>query len=195
MKRMLMVLLAGVCAGGVMAQDGADDPMAEMMQAYIEAGKPNENHRKLDALVGTWKTKSTMWMDPTSEPMQTEGKAKKAWDLDGRFIREEMSGEGPTGAYTGRGYLGYDNATDEYQGVWMSSMSTGMLPYTGSVSEDGKVFTFYGQEPEPMSGAVLDFKFTVTIDSADQHTLTFWYLMPDEANAMKAFEIVHTRAE
>lgn len=195
MKKLLVLLAAGAMSGVGAAQDAQPEmppEAAAMMEAYVAAGKPGEHHRKLEPLVGEWKITNRSWMDPSGEPIVSEGKARKEWDLDKRFIREELWGVSPMGDYRGVGYLGYDNATDQYQGVWMSSMATGMILYTGQMSADGKTLTCAGKESDPVSGAVLDFEMTIVIDSPDKHTLTFWYLMPGDQR-LKAFEIVHER--
>ncbi len=195
MQRLLVLLVAGAVSGVCAAQDAQPEMSPEaaaMMEAYVAAGKPGVHHLKLVALVGDWKITNSSWMEPGGEPIVSEGKARKAWDLDKRFLREEISGVSPMGDYHGVGYLGYDNATEQYQGVWMSSMATGMILYTGQLSADGKTLTCTGQEADPASGAMLDFEMTIEIESMDKHTLTFWYLMPGDQK-LKAFEMVHER--
>lgn len=192
MKTMLLVVVVGLAGSVAPAQNQAPDAAA-MMEAYAQATKPGEHHKKLDPLVGEWRTTTRAWVAPGAEPIVTEGKARKSWDLDGRFLREELAGTSPVGPYTGVGYLGFDNASKQYQGVWLSSMSTGMITYTGAMSDDGKTLTARGKEGDPISGATLEFEMTLTIDSPDQHTLAFSYLI--EGEKMKAFEIVHERQD
>lgn len=190
MKSLLLVVVVGLTASVAPAQDQAQDAAA-MMEAYAQATRPGEQHKKLEPFVGEWRTTTRAWVAPGAEPIVTDGKARKSWDLDGRFIREELAGSSPVGPYTGVGYLGFDNASKLYQGVWLSSMSTGMITYTGSMSDDGKTLTARGTEGDPITGGTLEFEMTLTIDSPDQHTLAFWYLI--EGERMKAFEIVHER--
>ena len=191
MKSLLLVVVVGLAAGAAPAQDQAPPDAAAMMEAYAQATRPGEHHKKLEPFVGEWRTTTRAWVAPGAEPIVTDGKARKSWDLDGRFIREELAGSSPVGPYTGVGYLGFDNASKQYQGVWLSSMSTGMITYTGTMSDDGKTLTARGTEGDPISGGTLEFEMTLTIDSPNQHTLAFWYLI--EGEKLKAFEIVHER--
>lgn len=191
MKTLLIAGVVGFFASVAPAQDQAPPDAAAMMEAYAQATQPGAHHKKLEPFVGEWRTTTRAWVAPGAEPMVTEGKARKSWDLDGRFIREELAGESVVGPYRGVGYLGFDNASKQYQGVWLSSMSTGMITYSGTMSDDGKTLTAHGTEGDPISGGTLEFEMTLTIDSPDQHTLAFWYLI--EGEKMKAFEIVHER--
>ncbi|MBL0920767.1 MAG: DUF1579 family protein [Phycisphaerales bacterium] len=192
MKRLLIIVAVGLMAGPAVAQDQEPDAAA-LMEAYAAASRPGKHHQMLQPLIGTWKTTTRAWVAPGAEPIETGGKVQKSWDLDNRFIREELSGETPMGPYHGVGYLGFDNATKQYQGVWLSSMSTGMIHYTGTMNEDGTKLTARGQEADPSTGMMLDFEMTITMDGPDKHTLEFWYLLP-ENQKMKAFEIVHERS-
>lgn len=169
------------------------DEQKQMMEAYEKMMAPGEEHRKLDVFVGEWDLLSRAWVDPAGAPIETRGSVKKSWALDGRWLLEELASVDPMGKpYSGTGYLGFDKATKRYQGAWMSSSSTGMITYTGSVSADGKAFTHTGKEPNPMDGSMLDFRIVVTVESPDRHTLAFTYILPDKSE-MKGFELVHTR--
>ncbi|MGD9692317.1 MAG: DUF1579 family protein [Phycisphaerales bacterium] len=201
MRFRLAAVLASLClAAPALAQAGHADPNADtpvdpnaMMEAYAKANAPNENHAKLNNLIGDWDVITRAWMDPSAEPMEMHGKVAKAWTLDGRFIREDLSGDNPMGQYSGVGYLGFDNAIDTYQGMWLSSMSTGMIAYSGKIDDTGKTLVCTGKENDPMTGQTLDFKMTITLDNPDSHTLTFWYVIPG-AGEVKAFEMIHTKA-
>ncbi len=181
-------------APGATAPAGANAPDAQAdMEAYANASKPGPQHALLAPMVGEWDVVTRAWMDPTAAPIEMKAAVKKAWDYGGRFLKEEVSGTDPLGqAYTGVGYLGFDPGLKQYQGMWISSMSAAMIVYTGKAGADGKSFTFTGKESDPMGGAAIDFKMTVTIDSPDKHTLVFNYVIPG-AGESKAFEMVHTR--
>lgn len=185
-------------APAALAQDAMDpapaDPQKEMMEQYAKANAPGEAHALLNNLIGDWVVVTRAWMDPSAEPMEMHGKVAKSWTLDGRFVREDLTGENPLGTYSGTGYLGFDNATKQYQGVWLSSMTTGMIHYTGALDDSGKSITCTGKETDAMTGQTLDFKMSVTIDDPSTHTLTFWYIIPG-AGEVKAFEMVHTKAQ
>lgn len=77
------------------------------IQACMLAATPGEQHKKLMEDAGTWKGKTTMWMFPGSEPVQSECTATCTPIMDGRFLKVEWSGELPDmGPYNGMGIYG-----------------------------------------------------------------------------------------
>src|SRR5687768_3314565 len=59
------------------------------MQACIEAGTPGEMHKRLAKAAGTWQGKSTMWMVPGADPINSECTATVTPIMDGRFTKCE----------------------------------------------------------------------------------------------------------
>jgi hypothetical protein len=116
---------------------------AEDMQAMMAAGTPGEMHARLAEDVGTWTTKSQMWMQPGAEPMGCEGTATVKPIMDGRYVQVEMKGEMPgMGEFTGVGIYGFDNVSQEFVSVWLDNHSTGIMNGTGELSDDGKTITW-----------------------------------------------------
>ncbi len=115
----------------------------EDMQACMVAGTPGEMHEFLVKQAGTWEGKSTMWMHPGAEPMETTNTAKITPMMDGRYIRCELSGEMPgMGMFRGEGTYGYDNVAKEFTSSWIDNHSTGMWKGTGELSSDKKTMTW-----------------------------------------------------
>jgi hypothetical protein len=167
---------------------------ATTFEAYMQAGIPGEPHRRLDAFVGTWDTRTTAWLDPAAPPMESSGRVVKRWTLDGRFLLEEMEAADPMGRpYTGIGYVGYNNGTELYEGVWLSSVQTGMITYEGVFDPSSRTFTYTGTESDPTGGPSVPFRVIVRLEGPDRHVLSQSYLLPD-GSEQRAFEIVHTRA-
>jgi len=79
------------------AMGGMMDPakMAEMMKKCEAAGKPGENHKIPPNTSWATGIPSARWMDgpPSAPPMDSKGKSKCKWVLDGRFIMDEYEGE------------------------------------------------------------------------------------------------------
>src|SRR4051794_39094081 len=91
----------------------ADDkkPSADekaMMDAYMKLAMPGEHHKKLDTLAGNWTYQAKFGMPREAPPMEMAGKTKYAWILDGRYLREEVSGpaQGGMPPFHGIGILG-----------------------------------------------------------------------------------------
>ena len=78
------------------SMDAATQAMMAKWQAYAS---PNDNHRVLDPLVGTWSHVVTWWMTPDSQPEMSKGTTETQWVMGGRFLRSAVSGMamGPAG--------------------------------------------------------------------------------------------------
>jgi len=151
MKRWIMCLavaagLVGAFAlGRADAGEGADKKaIADEMAAWMELGKTGPEHAKLIETVGTWTVESKMWMEPGAEPVASSGKAVFTALLGGRFVRQEFSGAFMGQPFLGIGCTGYNNATKQYEDVWIDSVGTGMMRATGTETEAGKVWTYFG---------------------------------------------------
>jgi hypothetical protein len=174
----------------------AAGPSAEekaMMEAMWKAATPGAAHKKLDAMVGDFDTKGSMWSAPGAKPMTTTGKAHNAWTLGGRWVEQRFTGEFMGQPFTGIGYTGYDNIRKRYVGTWMDTASTSVMMSTGTVGADGK-YTFNSTMDDPMTGKASPVKEVVTVTDNDHHKLEMW--TPDATGKMyKMMEITYTRAK
>jgi|HubBroStandDraft_1064217.scaffolds.fasta_scaffold199699_1 hypothetical protein len=79
MKRNLMICTIALCLGGVWgAAWGGDTKEADqkaMMAAMAKYSQPGEQHKWLQALVGSWNTKTRAWMGP-GKPIESTGSAE-----------------------------------------------------------------------------------------------------------------------
>ncbi|HWL91918.1 MAG TPA: DUF1579 family protein, partial [Phycisphaerae bacterium] len=180
----------------------------EMMQGikdYMKNMKPGSHHEFLENFVGTWKTTTRMWMmgEGSGPPMTTAGKSDVKWVLGKRYVMEEHRGkmmmpdenmQMKEVDFEGIGMTGYDNDRNLYCGSWASNLNTTMLNFKGSVSQDKKTITFYGEMDEPMMkvyGRIV--KYQVKLDSKDKHTFAVYDLMAGDN--YKVFDITYERAE
>ncbi|MEM8873057.1 MAG: DUF1579 domain-containing protein [Planctomycetota bacterium] len=163
-----------------------------MMEAYIEAGMPGEKHEMLSPFVGEWETTSIMQM-PGQEPMESKGTASSAWVMDGRFVQQTYAGNMMGMAFTGMSMTGYDNVTGKYQSVWVDSMSSGMAIAYGTVSEDGKTFTFEGKYADPMTGKMKPYKQELIVESDDRHVFKMYEAMVPGGEMVHTFTIIYDR--
>jgi hypothetical protein len=173
----------------------AAPPSAEeqkMMEAWMKAMTPGENHKALEAFVGTWDTKVKAWMQPGAPAVESTGVSTNSWILGGRFIEQRFEGSFMGQPFTGLGYTGYDNIAKKFIGSWMDNMSTGAMNSTGMMEKDGKTFTFVGSMLDPMTGKASDVKEKITVIDADTHTMEMWAPGPD-GKMYKNMEITYTR--
>jgi hypothetical protein len=163
--------------------------MMEMMAKY---STPGEEHKKLEASVGTWDATVKMWMAPGTPPQESTGTAENKMALGGRFLEQHYEGTMMNQPFTGMGFTGYDLYKKQYVGTWIDSMGTAIMNTTGSADPSGKSFTFKGTMDDPMSGKKMNFKETMTMVDNDHQVFEMWAPGPD-GKMFKTLEINYTR--
>jgi hypothetical protein len=188
----LSVAAALVCAfalGRARAQDDGGDPM----EAWAALGKTGPEHAALMKDVGTWNCACKGWEKPGSEPKESTGKAVFSSVLDGRYLKQEFEGTDMNGQpMHGIGYMGYNNATKQYESIWMDSGSTGIGFMTGTETEPGKVWTYTGNFDGP-GGTKMKMKLVLTKKNADTQLMEMY--MDMGMGDMKGMEMTYTRAK
>jgi hypothetical protein len=161
----------------------------EDMMKCMKAGTPGKEHETLGKGVGEWVAKTTMWMTPDSEPIESEG----AWTLerfmDGRFFKAEMDGEMPgMGPYHGFGLYGFDNVAGKFVTMWVDNMSTGIMHGDGKLADDGKKLTWTYTGNCPLTEKPTTMREVETIKSADSKTLDMY---GEDPKTGKEFHMMH----
>ena len=179
---------------------GAPPDQAEMMAKMAALGQPNENHKLLAELVGSWDCKITLWMGgPGAPPSVSSGTAVRKPIMDGRYFIMDtvatMDMPGPDGKvhpveYKGMELDGYDNMKGKFFSTWIDSMGTGMLMSEGSYDPASKTFT-YRSEEEMMPGKKTKMRAAVKVIDKDHHVFE-WY-EDQGGKERKAMEITYTR--
>ncbi len=143
-----------------------------MMAEWAKIASPGDPHKHLEYFVGTWKTKTKMYMGgPGSTPMESEGKSVMKWVLDGRFIQDNYKGTMMGMPYEGIGMTGYDNYRNLYINSWCSNQGTNMLTMSGMRHPKTGVFTYYGKMDEPRLKVVgRTVKYVTRIVDKDHYT-------------------------
>jgi hypothetical protein len=194
MKKLWMVCVCAFALGAVpaLADDAHGDQAAhdEMMKMWEAMSAPGEPHAALAEMAGTWHTNVTMWMQPGTEPMISEGVSENKMTLGGRYLHQNYEGTFMGQPFKGMGFTGYDNYKKQYLGLWMDSMSTGWMTTTGQVEDGNMVFT--GTMDDPMSGGVMKVREIITKHSKDHHTFEMW-MGPTDAEMFKTMEIQYKR--
>jgi Protein of unknown function (DUF1579) len=191
-----LVVLAALAIGAdekakkTMPAAGKMDEKA-MMEMMAKYSTPGPEHKKLEAMVGTWDTTAKMWMDPSAPPQESKGVAENKMALGGRFLEQNFEGTMMNQPFTGKGYTGYDLYKKQYVSTWMDSMGTAIMNATGNVDSSGKL-TMTGSMDDPMSGKKTDFKETMTTVDPDHQVFEMWMPAPD-GKMFKTLEIQYAR--
>ena len=164
-------------------------------QQVAQLANASEAHTKLAPFVGTFRAQVKMWMGP-GEPHVTTGTMVNELDLGGRFLRQHYKGdeaEGPFPNFEGRGYWGFNNITQKYEGFWIDTASTMMQTEAGGLDDEGRVWTMVGQIPNPQTGENMTKKSVITLEDDDHHRMEMYFDTP--GGEVKGMEITYARAE
>ena len=173
---------------------------SQMMAAMMEMGKPGENHKILEASVGSWNYKVKWWMNPQAAPMESTGTTSTKSVMDGRYFISEHSGNmslpGPDGknndlAFKGMGTEGYDNVKKKICRVLDRYMGTGIMMMEGTYDPATKTLTYLGEE-EPMPGMKAKVRQVVKTIDQDHRMIEFYEQRGD--NDVKTMEITYSRS-
>ena len=104
-----------------------------MMDAMVKAATPGPNHQLLASVAGDWAFKSRMWMKPSAPPSESTGTVSYTTQLGGRFVEGMYRGEMMGMPFEGRGLMGYDNVSGQFQSTWADNMGTTIMLMTGQV--------------------------------------------------------------
>ena len=154
--------------------------------------RATEHHEKLKPFEGTFRAEVKMWMGP-GEPMVSTGTMVNTMELGGKFLHQHYTGDpsdGPFPEFAGRGYWGYNTATDKYEGMWIDSASTMMQTETGDL--EGNVWTMVGEMKDPMSGNNITKKSVITLIDDNHHSMEM-YFPGQDGKESKGMEIQYTR--
>lgn len=111
--------------------------------------------------------------------------------LDGRFLKQKFSGQMMGDTYDGISYIGYDNHTGKYVTTWMDSMSTSIMLFEGTASEDGNTIMQTSQYDDPIQGPM---KYHAVTKFIDDNTIEFEMNSIDKTGKEeKMMEITYTK--
>lgn len=178
-----MTFLIALCAG-LLVQDPADEKA--MMEAWIKASQPNENHKVVEQMAGSWTTLSKMAQGDGKPDHESKGTADGKMMFGGRFLQFGQKGDFGGQPFEGFGLFGYDNTKKKFTGVWTDSMSTALLPAEGDYDKAKKTLTLYGEYLDPISGTVKKgFRWVYTFKSDKEFTFEMWEVPPFGVSLLK----------
>ena len=196
MKWIPALVIVMMCAGFAQEKAPAPPGQAEMLKQWAEMAAPSTGHARLGDFAGTWEAESKMWpAGPAGEPTVSKGKTVSTWELGGRFLRQEATGEMMGQQVTGIGYTGYDNYAGRYFNFWIDNTSTAMYTASGVFDPSGKVLTLYGKMSDVLSGVhEKDVKYVLRLVSKDEYQFEMHDLSLAEGST-KVMEAVYRRVK
>ena len=189
-----LALIAALCltpaihAGG---QEPAKPPAANSMPGMdtdmMKLMSPGPNHKRFEAMVGTWNTHMKMWMAPNQPPVENDGTAESSMMLGGRYLVTHHKGTFMGMPFEGQGIDGYDNGTHKYMESWIDNMGTGILNLSGTCEADCKVLTETGELFDPSTGKKGTYRAVTTLIDANNYKYEAFF------DDVKMMELVATR--
>ena len=170
------------------SMDAATQAMMATWQAYAS---PNDNHKVLNPLVGTWSHVVKWWMTPDSQPETSKGTNETTWEMGGHYLRHSVKGTSMGQPFEGMGFTGFDNAKQIYQTIWMDNMGTGMMIGEGTYDPSKKTLTDQGRFTDPMIGQ-RNYRGVITFIDDDHHSYEM-YVADQNGNEFRMMEIMYTR--
>ena len=148
----------------------------EMMAGMMKLSTPNEHHAELMETVGNWTAQTSFVMDPSAPPTEAPATMTVKSLLDGRHVMSHFKMDFAGQPFEGYSIMGYDNAHDQYNSIWIDSMSTKITYMTGNKDEHGNII-MHGTATTPMG----DNPMKIVTSKADDGTWTdkFYDQMPD----------------
>ena len=165
----------------------------QMMSKMKEYSTPGEEHAKLAALVGNWKTESKFWMDPSKAPEVSKGTARNQWALGKRFIEQEYRGKVMGQAFQGSGLLGYDKVKKQYFSTWADSMGTGIMISEGSYDAANKQIDMTGKFSCPLTDSDRSARTLTRFVNKNEFVFEMFDKGPD-GKEFKTMEITYKKA-
>jgi hypothetical protein len=197
-RHFVLTTLAVAALAAVPARAGDEKPapvddqkVLEMMQVYEAAARPGPAHELIARTAGKWQVVMKSWMDPASPPMVSEGVEEGEMILGGRYLKSTFKGETFGGVFEGLGLLGYDNLKRKYVGIWIDSMSTGMMTYEGDYDPATRELVCQGDFVDAASGEMRTARL-VTRFLDDHHVFEMWGPDPS-GEQVKWMEMTYTR--
>lgn len=166
----------------------------EDLDFWIDSlGVPGPGHEVLEAIVGTWEGKGSIWDSPDSEPIPIAATVERHWVLGGRFLREQIEITTAGGeTFEALGFIGFNNEAAQYELLNIDTGSTAMLLETGKYNPDTKKLMIRGSYRDPATGFAIDRR--VEMDLSQQgRIVVVGYTTNEEGREYKSLESAVTR--
>ena len=196
MKHIVMAIAVCAAVSTVRGEDAAPamSPEQQAMMAKIqERTTPNEKHKLLESLAGSWNYRGKFWMDPSQPAQEMLGVSENRMIHGGRFLEQKVSSEWQGQPFEGLSLLGYDNVRGEYVTTWSDNIGTGIMYASGQYDEATKTLTTECTYSCPMTGEKERWSRSETkIVSADNYVYTS-YSRDADGKEFKSMEIAYYR--
>ncbi len=190
----LVVLLLAMSFTSAGRADDKEKKSADSDPANVEAlmkafAKPGKSHKHFKRLAGTWKAETKSYYKNPEKPSTSEGEAKFAVMMGGRYLRQNFRGEFDGQRFIGMGITGYDNALKKYVGMWIDNNGTGIMRTEGSYDVKTNTMTEIASASSPLG----EMKMRMVTKYVDDNKFLFTMYAQEGENEKKIMEMTYTR--
>jgi hypothetical protein len=173
--------------GPLSAQDYNSD---EAQQAWQKAMTPGEMHTMLAKMAGEWNAKITMWNDPASEPMVSEGSVVSEMIMGGRYLQSKHTGNMMGMLMHGLAIEGYDNVKEKFISTWVDNFGTGIMISEGEYDPEKEEIIYHGKMTDPMGGEI---KTRQVMKMINDNNAVFEMFMIMNGQEVKSMHVEYSR--
>lgn len=179
------------------AQDKlSNEDKAKLAARYQQLAAPGDEHRRLEALAGSWNEEIKFWEAPGTPPMTLKGTCENRMILGGRFLRSETKGTGPF-PFATLSLLGFDRRYNRYTYSSYDDQGTYYVTAAGPYDAAQNAVVMYGEDVDPVLGHTQKYNVITRIISPEKYVTAI--IFKDDAHTQgrgdfKAVEITHTGA-
>ena len=158
--------------------------------------EPGNEHKLLEPFAGTFKSIVRLWMGP-GDPQVSTGTMTNSFQLRDLFLHQDYVGDavdGPFPNFCGKGYWGYNQTKQQYEGFWIDNATTTMQVEMGQVDDTGKTWTMHSEVLFPGMDQPLKKRTLIILVDQDHHRMESYVTGPD-GNEFKNMEIEYERAK
>lgn len=193
---LLVALPMTASAAEAKKQQGQPAMSAEeqaQMDEWVKRSAPGDNHKVLEAMVGTFDAKVTMWMQAGAPPQESgDGVSENRWVLGGRYVEQRYKGTSMGMPFEGIGYTGYDNIQKQYVGTWMDNFGTGIVSAVGVGDATKTEMTFKNEMMDPTTGKPTTMRSVLKVADKNHHVYEMYGNGPD-GKEFKMMAIAYSR--
>jgi hypothetical protein len=186
MKKLIFLLFSTFISLFSIAQSEAE------MKAWTAYMTPGDMHKKMASSTGQYKTEITLWMQPGSEPIKSNGTAKNEMILGGRYLQSTHTGNFMGMPMEGSSITAYDNAKKVFVSTWIDNLGSGIMVTEGKWNEAKNAIEFSGKQTDPMTGKDVKIREIYTIKPDGSQFMEMW--MEHDGKEFKTMEIKFTKA-
>jgi hypothetical protein len=147
---------------------------AAVAQALDNAMTPGAAQKLLEPMIGSFDVRILTWVDPAKPPLESTASAVSVWVLGNRYVQTMLVGDPSNDAFSGIGYIGYDNVAKVHQAAWMDNGSTAITLYSGGFAADGKSATMKARIDNPVSGKPSPVELRMSLGANGSHVTQLW---------------------